>query len=228
MSIESFTFPAKRGSGDAAPGLERDLGPRNRYDQLAARAQLVGTQYRRPQLLAMGTRLSELTQDIPYSDDRFSKVEAFASEIEKEVAHVTEHATADLESIDQAGEWSCMLQIVRGRHAISAECWRGGTDQGPRTREALRVLRDAVSGSVEKEMTMEFGQGIGGGDTVTTSYGADGEEVSEVVFRIHEAGGWGERQTFYFPDEGGARAVWERVRDIMILQPEGTQETRGS
>ncbi len=100
--------------------ISNELGPRNRFDALAARAQLIGTKYNDRRLVNDGTILAELIRNIPWTSDRYYLLEAKAMEIE-----------ARLKAIQI--EWAGAVEndIVRRNYLSysmvykpSQECWQ--------------------------------------------------------------------------------------------------------
>lgn len=65
--------------------LTRELGRANWIDSLAGEAVVLGFASNYPELEMMGTELAIMTREIPYYDDNFSKVIAYAMHVQKEI-----------------------------------------------------------------------------------------------------------------------------------------------
>jgi hypothetical protein len=217
--------------------LQKELGPANRYDELAGKAQRTGFLFKDLHLVQMGTTLADFIRKYEYNSDKFYLVIAKAKEIENYI-NLLEKETLCIEDLiitkkDKYYPSQLTLTKQKDRSVIQFGTYKFKGDDKAINDEDIRMIKEIIHSefpffSISKEDNIEkrgSADGLGGFNEYKTFKNEDGKPLYEILFRSHEfEGEYGEIYSYFFPTDITDETLIQLLKKIKnYLQGKGLE-----
>jgi hypothetical protein len=195
--------------------LIKELGPRNIYDVLAGKAQIIGSEYRNRALINLGKELGKLIQQIPYNDDRFYRVIVKAKEVENLINQLQQsELTYEKLRENEWGGWEySFIRDKEGRYKIVLDNWRTwpGTCYSETHDQIEKIMKTRITEGLREKKTTYTLDGTNW--TESYKYLDDNDElIIEKIYHTHEDGyAIGLAESYFFKTKEDAEKCWKEI-----------------
>ena len=206
--------------------LTQELGQPNWIDEIAGEAVVLGHTLNDPELVALGTNLSQKSREVSFCDDRFCRVEGLALSLDNRLREIksVDKLALFIEDIYDGDErnkpldrWEYDLIFCEGRYQIKMLLPR--YDKYTLKDEAKLAAEREVRGCYmdpsfesykKEEHTIDYVTQV---FKIYMYYDDDNKLIRRVIDHDHE-GGWyrGWIDMFYFDDFETAWNAWTKVK----------------
>lgn len=203
--------------------IQNELGPKNRFDDIAGKAILLGLQLKNNKLTALGTELGDMIRTIPFNHDHFYKVIAKKNQVESYIQELgiekdkkNENNFKNEKLRDNEKEWTYELTEKENQFCIIVHNYRFSGCTSKREESIIQMLKNEFDLNKLRLKNEHYDHS----NYYSTDYDSyldkNEEKKYEHVFHIHEDGvNVGCAHLFYFSDITQAKRLWEKIKLII-------------